>query len=46
MKNQLRPSAGAGGGLKKPVSNSKNIHHVKGPAAAQNVSNQGKKNPR
>jgi hypothetical protein len=38
----LSPS-GAGGGVAKPVSNAKNIHRVKGPAAGLNVANAGKK---
>ena len=38
----LSPS-GTGGGVAKPVGNAKSIHRVKGPAAALNVANAGKK---
>jgi hypothetical protein len=34
-----------GGGVTKPISNAKNIHHVKGAPAGLNVANAGKKKP-
>ena len=33
----IRPTSGAGGGVKAPVSNTKNIHPIKGPAATHNI---------
>ena len=33
----IRPTSGAGGGVKAPISNASNIHKVKGPAGTHNI---------